>query len=49
MSIRLSLVFTALVCCWIWFENSAHFPQWEEPKKFHDVLTQTVVPETHGQ
>ncbi len=22
----------------IWFENSAHFPQWEEPKKFHNIL-----------
>jgi pimeloyl-ACP methyl ester carboxylesterase len=31
---------------WIWFENSAHFPQWEESEKFHDLLTKKVVPET---
>jgi pimeloyl-ACP methyl ester carboxylesterase len=31
---------------WIWFENSAHFPQWEEMEKFHDLLTKKVVPET---
>ncbi|GGP25289.1 alpha/beta fold hydrolase [Silvimonas amylolytica] len=33
---------------WVWFENSAHFPQWEEPQKFHDLLTQKVLPETEG-
>jgi pimeloyl-ACP methyl ester carboxylesterase len=31
---------------WIWFENSAHFPQWEEVEKFHDLLTKKVLPET---
>ena len=31
---------------WVWFENSAHFPQWEEPEKFHDLLTRRVLPET---
>lgn len=31
---------------WIWFENSAHFPQWEEMQKFHDLLVNQVVPET---
>jgi len=31
---------------WIWFENSAHFPQWEEKEKFHDLLVNTVLPET---
>lgn len=33
---------------WIWFENSAHFPQWEEMEKFHDLLTKKVVPETEA-
>jgi pimeloyl-ACP methyl ester carboxylesterase len=31
---------------WVWFENSAHFPQWEEAQKFHDLLTQKVLVET---
>jgi pimeloyl-ACP methyl ester carboxylesterase len=31
---------------WVWFENSAHFPQWEEMEKFHDLLANKVVPET---
>jgi pimeloyl-ACP methyl ester carboxylesterase len=31
---------------WIWFEKSAHFPQWEETTKFHDVLMNNVVNET---
>ena len=26
----------------IWFENSAHFPQWEEPQKFNAVLKEIV-------
>jgi pimeloyl-ACP methyl ester carboxylesterase len=30
---------------WIWFENSAHFPQWEEAEKFHELLAKTVLPE----
>jgi pimeloyl-ACP methyl ester carboxylesterase len=30
---------------WIWFENSAHFPQWEEAENFHDLLTKKVLPE----
>lgn len=29
---------------WMWFENSAHFPQWEEPEAFHRMLVETVVP-----
>jgi pimeloyl-ACP methyl ester carboxylesterase len=33
---------------WIWFENSAHFPQWEEMEKFHDLLTKKVAPETEA-
>ena len=34
---------------WVWFENSAHFPQWEEPEMFHDLLVKTVLggTETH--
>jgi pimeloyl-ACP methyl ester carboxylesterase len=31
---------------WIWFENSAHFPQWEEVQKFHDLLADKVLLET---
>ena len=31
---------------WIWFEDSAHFPQWEEMEKFHDLLVNKVLPET---
>ena len=31
---------------WVWFEGSAHFPQWEEMEKFHDLLANKVVPET---
>lgn len=31
---------------WVWFEASAHFPQWEESEKFHDLLVDKVVPET---
>ncbi|HKP01932.1 MAG TPA: alpha/beta hydrolase [Chthoniobacterales bacterium] len=27
----------------IWFENSGHWPQLQEPEKFHAVLSQTVV------
>jgi pimeloyl-ACP methyl ester carboxylesterase len=33
---------------WIWFEESAHFPQWEEMEKFHDLLANRVVPETQS-
>ena len=32
----------------IWFEQSAHFPQWEEVEKFHALLTQKVLPATAG-
>ena len=32
----------------IWFENSAHFPQWEEPKKFHSVLKDKIITETYA-
>jgi pimeloyl-ACP methyl ester carboxylesterase len=31
---------------WIWFEESAHFPHWEEVEKFHALLTGTVLSET---
>jgi pimeloyl-ACP methyl ester carboxylesterase len=30
---------------WIWFENSAHFPQWEEAENFHELLAKKVLPE----
>jgi pimeloyl-ACP methyl ester carboxylesterase len=30
---------------WIWFERSAHFPQWEEQERFHQVLKQEVLAE----
>jgi pimeloyl-ACP methyl ester carboxylesterase len=33
---------------WIWFEQSAHFPQWEEMEKFHDLLVNRVVPQTQS-
>ena len=29
-----------------WFENSAHFPQWEEKALFHEFLLKTVLPAT---
>jgi pimeloyl-ACP methyl ester carboxylesterase len=28
---------------WVWFENSAHFPQWEEAEKFHELLANRVL------
>lgn len=31
----------------IWFENSAHFPQWEEPEKFYAVLKDKIIKETY--
>ena len=31
----------------IWFEKSAHFPQWEEPKKFHTILKDKIIKETY--
>jgi pimeloyl-ACP methyl ester carboxylesterase len=31
---------------WIWFEKSAHFPQWEEAEKFHELLKEKVLRET---
>ncbi|WP_158590517.1 alpha/beta fold hydrolase [Noviherbaspirillum cavernae] len=27
---------------WIWFEKSAHFPQWEEPGEFHGLLMRVL-------
>jgi pimeloyl-ACP methyl ester carboxylesterase len=30
----------------VWFENSAHFPQWEERARFHELLLKTVLPAT---
>jgi pimeloyl-ACP methyl ester carboxylesterase len=34
---------------WIWFDNSAHFPQWEEVERFHALLVDKVVPETRSR
>ena len=28
---------------WVWFEDSAHFPQWEEPGAFKQLLIETVL------
>jgi pimeloyl-ACP methyl ester carboxylesterase len=30
----------------VWFEESAHFPQWEEPQRFTDELLK-IVAQTH--
>jgi proline iminopeptidase len=30
----------------VWFENSAHLPQWEERARFHEFLVKTVLPAT---
>jgi pimeloyl-ACP methyl ester carboxylesterase len=30
----------------VWFEESAHFPQWEEPQRFTDELLK-IVSQTH--
>ena len=27
---------------WVWFEKSAHFPQWEEPAEFHALLLRAL-------
>ena len=27
---------------WVWFEGSAHFPQWEEPAEFHRLLERVL-------
>lgn len=32
---------------WVWFEKSAHFPQWEEPGEFHALLLR-VLHESEG-
>ena len=29
---------------WVLFEDSAHFPQWEERERFHRLLASTVLP-----
>jgi pimeloyl-ACP methyl ester carboxylesterase len=29
---------------WVLFENSAHFPQWEERERFHELLVNAVLP-----
>jgi len=34
---------------WIWFENSAHNPHFEEPEKFVDYLINTVLKETYSR
>ena len=31
---------------WTWFEGSAHFPQWEEAKKFRELLVTVVAPDS---
>ncbi|HHX59959.1 MAG TPA: alpha/beta hydrolase [Epulopiscium sp.] len=31
----------------IWFEKSAHFPQWEEPKRFHTILRDKILKESY--
>lgn len=31
---------------WIWFENSAHTPSWDEPTHFVDVMINTVLAQT---
>ncbi|HEX9063300.1 MAG TPA: alpha/beta hydrolase [Clostridia bacterium] len=33
----------------VWFENSAHFPFYEEPEKFDNELISKVLPETYGK
>jgi pimeloyl-ACP methyl ester carboxylesterase len=33
---------------WQWFEDSAHFPQWEEPEAFHQLLLTRVLPVVEG-
>jgi pimeloyl-ACP methyl ester carboxylesterase len=41
--------FTSLVASrkeLVWFDNSAHFPQWEERALFHELLLRTVLPAT---
>ena len=30
----------------VWFENLAHFPQWEERARFHEFLLKTALPAT---
>lgn len=30
----------------VWFDNSAHFPQWDERALFHEFLLTTVLPAT---
>lgn len=34
---------------WIEFEESAHFPQWEEMERFRDLLTQRVLPAVEAE
>ncbi len=29
---------------WAWFEQSGHFPQWEQPDEFNQWLIETIVP-----
>jgi len=29
---------------WVLFENSAHFPHWEERERFHKILVSAVLP-----
>ena len=28
----------------VWFEDSGHFPQWEQPREFHQFLLESVLP-----
>jgi pimeloyl-ACP methyl ester carboxylesterase len=34
---------------WIWFEDSAHTPSWDEPAHFTDVMVNTVLAQTYPQ
>ncbi len=33
---------------WVWFEESGHFPQWEQADDFHQFLIHTVLPTITG-
>lgn len=34
---------------WVWFEQSAHFPQWEEAEAFHRLLAGRVLPDLRAR
>lgn len=29
---------------WVWFEDSGHFPQWEQADEFDQLIIETVLP-----